>query len=215
MALPLLYTYRRCPYAMRARMALLQAGRAFQAFESSLRDKPAALLALSTKGTVPVLHLADGQVLEESWDILQWAFAGDDGAGWWGRAQSAENLALLDINDGEFKRHLDRYKYPQRYPGEAQPREAERAQAVTALLVPLEARLQCAPFLGGETPCASDLAIFPFVRQFAAVEPQWFAEQQLSAVRAWLSGWLASDLFAACMVKLPPLQAVPFPPLPA
>ena len=215
MALPQLYTYRRCPYAMRARMALLQAGRAFQAFEVSLRDKPAALLDVSPKATVPVLQLPDGRVLEESLDIMRWAFAGGDGGGWWGRAQSAENLALLDINDGEFKRHLDRYKYPQRYPSDAQPREAERAQAVTALLVPLEARLRCAPFLGGETPCATDLAIFPFVRQFAAVAPRWFAEQQLSAVQAWLSGWLASDLFATCMVKLPPLQAVPFPPLPA
>ena len=214
MAQPLLYTYRRCPYAMRARMAMLQAGRDFQVFESSLRDKPAALLALSPKGTVPVLQLPDGRVLEESWDIMQWAFSeAGDGAGWWRLAQSSENLELLYINDGEFKRRLDRYKYPQRYPGDAQPRETERAQAVTALLLPLQARLQREPYLGGAVPCATDLAIFPFVRQFAAVEPQWFAEQQLPAVQAWLSGWLASDLFAACMVKLPPLMMADFPAL--
>jgi glutathione S-transferase len=215
MAQPLLYTYRRCPFAMRARMALLQAGRSFQAFEVSLRDKPAVLLALSPKATVPVLRLPDGRVLEESWDIMEWALlSAGEASGWWQRGQSTANLALLQINDGEFKRHLDRYKYPQRFPGDAQPREAERAQAVTALLVSLEARLQFAPFLGGETPCAIDLAIFPFVRQFAAVEPQWFAEQHVPAVQAWLAGWLGSPLFAACMVKLPPLQAVPFPPLP-
>ncbi len=201
---PLLYTYRRCPYAMRARMALLQAGRDFQAIEVSLRDKPAALLALSPKATVPVLQLPAGRVLEESWDIMEWAFsAADDGAGWWRRAQSTENLALLHSNDGEFKQHLDRYKYPQRYPDDVPSREAERSQAGAVLLVPLQARLQSQPYLGGAVPCATDLAIFPFVRQFAAVEPQWFSDQKLPAVQAWLAGWLGSPLFAACMVKLP------------
>lgn len=89
----MLYSYRRCPYAMRARMALLQAGRLFDAFEISLRDKPAAMLASSPKGTVPVLQLPDGQVLEESWDIMRWAWAGHDPDGSWSRAQTADNLA--------------------------------------------------------------------------------------------------------------------------
>jgi glutathione S-transferase len=121
----------------------------------------------------------------------------------WRRAQSTENLALLHINDGVFKQHLDRYRDPQRYPGDVPSREAERSQAVAVLLVPLQARLQGKPYLGGAVTCATDLAIFPFVRQFAAVEPQWFADQKLPAVQAWLAGWLDSPLFAACMVKLP------------
>lgn len=202
--LPLLYSFRRCPYAMRARMAMLQAGRACQVFEVVLRDKPPEMLALSPKGTVPVLQLPDGQVLEESWDIMRWAWASDDGEGWWRLAQSTENLDLLQINDGDFKRSLDRYKYPDRYPEETRPRAALRARAAGALLVPLEARLRRQPWLGGTTPCASDLAIFPFVRQFAGVEPEWFAEQDLPALRSWLAGWLASPLFEACMIKLPP-----------
>src|SRR5690242_4552469 len=100
---PLLYSYRRCPYAMRAHMALLQAGRRFDVFEIILRDKPAAMLAISPKGTVPVLQLPDGEVLEESWDIMCWAWAEHDPDGWWSRAQTQENLALLGINDGAFK----------------------------------------------------------------------------------------------------------------
>jgi glutathione S-transferase len=202
--LPLLYSYRRCPYAMRARMALLQAQRKFLTFEISLRGKPAELIAISPKATVPVLQLPDGRVLEESWDIVCWAFEADDAAGWWRRAQSAENLALLRCNDGQFKHHLDRYKYPERSAGAANGRATARAEAVTALLVPLEARLQVQPHLGGASACATDLAIFPFVRQFAAVDAVWFAGLALPAVQAWLAGWTSSGLFGACMVK-PPL----------
>lgn len=214
-ALPLLYSYRRCPYAMRARMALLQAGVGFEAFEVVLRDKPAELLRLSPKGTVPVLVLPEGLVVDESWDIMRWALAPRDHDGWWRRAQSDENLALLQINDGDFKRHLDHYKYPERYPEEETPRDAVRARAVQALLLPLERRLQSRPHLGGVTPCATDLAIFPFVRQFAAVEPRWFEEQVLPALKAWLKAWLDSDLFAVCMTKLPPQSGVAFPALQA
>jgi glutathione S-transferase len=214
-ALPLLYSYRRCPYAMRARMALLQARRDFHAFEVDLRDKPATLLALSPKGTVPVLHLPDGRVLEESWDIMAWALAPDDPDGWWRLAQSPGNLDLLHRNDGAFKHYLDRYKYPGRYPEDGRSRDALRAHAVAALLVPLEARLRCQPYLGGATPCATDLAIFPFVRQFAGVDPRWFADQDLPALHAWLAAWLGSRLFEACMARLSPQSAVRFPALPA
>jgi glutathione S-transferase len=211
--LPLLYSYRRCPYAMRARMALLQAGRDFNAFEIVLRDKPAAMLALSPKGTVPVLQLPDGQVLEESWDIMRWTFEADDPEGWWRRAQSAENLDLLQRNDGEFKRCLDRYKYPERYPEEVTSRDVWRAQAAAVLIEPLEERLHSAPYLGGAVPCATDLAIFPFVRQLAAVEPEWFAAQKWPALQAWLAAWLGSGLFEACMAKLTPKLVMAFPAL--
>ncbi|CAJ0790707.1 hypothetical protein LMG19083_02043 [Ralstonia psammae] len=209
--LPLLYSYRRCPYAMRARLAMLQANRRFQTFEIVMRDKPAELLALSPKGTVPVLRLIDGTVLEESLDIMRWAFEAPDPEGWWSRAQSDDNLALLRTNDGEFKRQLDRYKYPDRYPQESTPRETARARATEALLIPLESRLQVQRYLGGATPCAADLAIFPFVRQFAAVEPDWFAGQPLPAVQAWLAEWLTSRLFEVCMTKQPVQAVAVFP----
>ncbi|WP_255370250.1 glutathione S-transferase [Roseateles sp. YR242] len=209
--LPRLYTFRRCPYAMRARMALLQAERAFEAVEVSLRDKPASLLALSSKATVPVLQLPDGSVIEESWDIMRWALAAPDAQGWWSRAQLPANLDLLQRNDGDFKHHLDRWKYPQRYANETLTPDAHRDSALEVLLKPLEARLHSAPWLGGATPCATDLAVMPFVRQFAAVEPEWFATLDLQSVRSWLNGWLGSPLFLACMHKLPAEGATRFP----
>lgn len=198
---------------MRARMALLQAGLAFEAVEVSLRDKPASLLALSPKATVPVLLLPDGGVIEESWDIMRWALAAPDALGWWARAQSPANLDLLQRNDGDFKHHLDRWKYPQRYPNEPLTPDAHRDKALDVLLRPLEARLHSAPCLGGATPCATDIALLPFVRQFAAVAPSWFATQDLLSLRSWMNGWLVSPLFLACMYKLPAEGAIRFPPL--
>ncbi|UJW79469.1 glutathione S-transferase [Hydrogenophaga sp. SL48] len=208
---PLLYTYRRCPYAMRARMALLQAGVAFDAFEIVLRDKPAEMLALSPKGTVPVLRLPDGQVLEQSLDIMRWAFVETgDVEGWWARAQSAANLELLAVCDGAFKHHLDRYKYPERFDG-VDSRAHHREQAVDVLLKPLNAQLQSTGQLAGQTPCATDIAIFPFVRQFAAVEPGWLEAHPLSALKGWLSGWRSHALFNTAMTKLPAQQTTTFP----
>ena len=211
--LPRLYTFRRCPYAMRARMALLQAGRAFEAVEVSLNHKPATLLAISPKATVPVLQLPDGSVVEESWDILRWALAVPDVHGWWARAQSPANLDLLLRNDGDFKHHLDRWKYPQRYATGSLAPDSHRDRALDVLLQPLEARLHSALYLGGATPCATDLAVMPFVRQFASVDPGWFARQTLPSVRAWLDGWLVSPLFVTCMVKLPARGVNRFPSL--
>lgn len=207
---------------MRARMALLQAGRPFRACEIVLRDKPAEMLSLSPKGTVPVLVLTDGQVIEQSWDVMRWAWCGESGDedGWWARAQTPENLALLQRNDGDFKRLLDRHKYPERFAAELTPdgpstpatvRAAACAEALHSCLRPLEARLQVQAHLGGASACATDLALFPFVRQFAAVDPAWFAAQALPALQAWLAGWLDSPLFAACMVKLPVQRVVDFP----
>jgi glutathione S-transferase len=201
MTRPLLYTYRRCPYAMRARMALIHAGIAFDAHEITLRNKPAALLAASPKGTVPVLVLPDGTVLEESLHIMRWALAGRDAAGWWSRSQTPGNQTLTALNDGPFKQQLDRYKYPEKFqPGE---RNLYRDQAATGLLQALEQRLTAQPYLGGATPCATDLAIFPFVRQFRAVDADWFDAQALPATQQWLQGWLQSELFGVCMRKLP------------
>lgn len=209
---PLLYTYRRCPYAMRARMALLQAGVAFDAHEIVLRDKPAELLTLSPKGTVPVLRLPDGRVLEQSLDIVRWAFTQNgDGDGWWARAQSEANRALLATCDGTFKHHLDRTKYPERFGETADVKARHHAQAVQVLLQPLDARLQQNAQLGGATPCATDIAIIPFVRQFAAVEPAWFDALPLPALQGWLRGWLAHDLFTRAMAKLEANRVGAFP----
>ena len=200
---PLLYTYRRCPYAMRARMALLQAGVAFVAFEIVLRDKPAHMLAISPKGTVPVLLLPNGQVLEQSLDIVRWAFlATGDAEGWWARAQTDDNQALIDACDGPFKHHLDRTKYPERFGEGAEHTALHREQAVAVLLSPLETRLHKTDQLGGPHPCAADIAIFPFVRQFAAVDAAWFEALPLPALKAWLAGWLGNALFERAMVKL-------------
>ncbi len=208
---PLLYTYRRCPYAMRARMALLQAGVAFDAFEIVLRDKPAELLALSPKGTVPVLRLPDGTVLEQSLDIVHWAFTSTgDTHGWWARAQSEDNLALLAACDGPFKHHLDRTKYPERFGDTATVKAHHHALAVQVLLQPLDARLHHSAQLGGATPCATDIAVFPFVRQFAAVEPTWFDALPLPALQGWLHGWLTHDLFNRAMAKLEVNRVVAF-----
>jgi glutathione S-transferase len=200
---------------MRARMALLHAGHAFEVFEISLRDKPAAMLALSPKATVPVLRLPSGHVLEESLDIMQWALAAHDDTTAWARSQTPDNLALLHACDHAFKPLLDRYKYPERFGLMPPERDATAAQAMAVLLAPLEARLQHHPHLGGATPCATDWAVLPFVRQFAAVSPAWFAAQPLPAVQAWLAAWLGSALFTRCMRKVPPQQAVRFEPSPA
>ncbi|MBX9937198.1 MAG: glutathione S-transferase [Burkholderiaceae bacterium] len=219
---PLLYTYRRCPYAIRARMALLVANIAFDAHDIILRHKPAAMLAASPKGTVPVLVLPDGQVLEQSWDIVQWALSHQQTSAkaqsWWSRALTPDNLELLRCNDGDFKHHLDRYKYPERFVAEpsTSPTATDkgvghRDQAVAVLLEPLEQRLAQQPFLGGAQPCATDFGIFPFVRQFAAVDSAWFDTLPLGHVKTWLAHWLQSTLFEACMQKLPSNVPEPFP----
>ncbi|MGA1731562.1 MAG: glutathione S-transferase [Burkholderiaceae bacterium] len=218
---PLLYTYRRCPYAMRARMALLMAGVSFDAYEIVLRDKPLAMLSASPKGTVPVLVLPDGRVLEQSWDIVAWALSheGADAQAQeaWRQSQTPQNQQLLRINDGQFKHHLDRYKYPERFAtqetanGAHQAQHAHRSQAVQALLEPLDQCLAKQEFLGGAQPCATDVGVFPFVRQFAAVDPDWFGTLPLVHVKTWLAHWKQSTLFEACMQKLPSNVQVRYP----
>lgn len=210
MTLPLLFSFRRCPYAMRARMALLDAGCDFDAHEIALRDKPAALLACSPKGTVPVLVLPDGQVLEESWDIMAWAGARHPDPAWWALAQTPEHRALRETNDGPFKQQLDRYKYPERYADTGTAREQHRGLAA-ALLQPVAQRLQHQAYLGGARPCATDVALWPFVRQFAAVELAWFQAQPWPALIRWLDSGLQSPLFLACMARLPTGTVQRFP----
>lgn len=198
MTLPVLYSFRRCPYAMRARMALWAAGITVELREVKLAAKPPALLAASPKGTVPVLVLADGRVIDESLAIMRWALAQNDPEGW----LAAEDAALIAANDGPFKHHLDRAKYPGRF-GED---ETDHRAAALALLTPLEARLTAAPFLGGTTRGFTDIALFPFIRQFAAIDPAWFGAQPLPHLQNWLETHLGSNLFAAVMGRYAPWQ---------
>jgi glutathione S-transferase len=196
---PILYSYRRCPYAMRARMAIWAANIQVEVREISLREKPAHLLQISPKGTVPVLQLPDGTVLEQSLDIMQWALSQSDPQGWLNADPEAIN-ALITINDGDFKKALDRYKYPDRYPEHAQQFYREQGEQ---FLQRLEAALEQHDYLLGEKPSMADVAIFPFIRQFAAVDAEWFASSPYPKLRVWLERWLESPLFAQVMQKFP------------
>ena len=192
---PVLYSFRRCPYAMRARLALAVSGVRYELREVKLSDKPAAMLALSPKATVPVLHLADGRVIDESLNIMRWALAAHDPEAWLSR----DDPALIAANDGGFKHDLDRYKYPERHGSDAR---AHRESGLTFLAV-LERRLAVERHLCGAQRGLADAAIIPFVRQFAGVDPAWFAHQPLAGVQTWLAGHLESDLFAAIMTLRP------------
>jgi len=190
----ILYSFRRCPYAMRARMALLASGVAYAHREVVLRDKPAAMLAASPKGTVPVLVLSDGAVIDESVDIMRWALSQNDPEDWLSRADTQ----LVAKFDSAFKHHLDRYKYAERHDVDPLSHRA----AGLAMLTDVGGRLADQHYLGGATEGFSDIAIFPFVRQFAGVDAAWFAEHAPSRVREWLAGLVASHLFEQAMVKI-------------
>lgn len=193
MTLPILYSFRRCPYAMRARMAVLVSGIEFELHEVSLRDKPAAMIAASPKGTVPVLVLPDGRVIDESLEIMRHALGEHDPEQW----LDGDDTALIAANDGPFKHHLDRYKYADRHGADP----IEQREAALALLGVLEERLAITPNLCGERRSLTDIALMPFVRQFAAVDRDWFDALALPGVQAWLARHIASDLFVRAMER--------------
>ncbi len=193
---PILYSFRRCPYAIRARLALAVSGTAVEHREVKLRDKPAAMLAASPKGTVPVLVLPDGRVIDESLDIMRWALARNDPEGW----LAGDDAALIAANDGAFKGHLDRYKYPERYAADG----VDHRAAGLAMLGALEQRLGEQAYLGGDRFGLADAAILPFVRQFAAVDREWFAAQDLARVQGWLAAFVGSPLFEGVMAVREP-----------
>ncbi|WP_380878343.1 glutathione S-transferase [Sphingomonas sp. DBB INV C78] len=193
---PILYSFRRCPYAMRARMALLISGTACFIREVKLSHKPKELIAASPKATVPVLVRPDGGVIEESLAIMRWSLAHNDPEGWLER----EDRALIEANDGPFKHHLDRYKYPERHASDP----VEHRAAGLALLEVLEARLAARRNLCGDARGITDIAIFPFVRQFAETDRTWFDAQPLPGLQAWLRDHLQSILFGEIMVRIEP-----------
>ena len=199
---PILWSFRRCPYAIRARLALKASAVAVTLREVVLRDKPSEFIAVSAKATVPVLQLPDGRVLDQSLDIMLWALSANDPHGWLRADEEAVVQTLVTLNDGAFKRALDRYKYAPRHP--ERPASSYRDEGLDVLLAPLEERLQARRFLLRDTPSLADMAILPFVRQFAAVDATWFAGAPLPRLRAWAQGLTASLLFDAVMVKFEP-----------
>lgn len=194
----LLYSYRRCPYAMRARMSLVTARIPCSVIEVDFKNKPEHLLQISPKGTVPVLQTIEGEVLEESLDIVKWALGHNDPESWL-NIDTGDAFALIAQNDGDFKRALDRYKYPNRYPDEDCSGAREQAGEFLSLL---NDRLEDQAFLMGGQLSVADIAIFPFVRQFANVDREWFDHQtQWSNLQAWLKERLESELFLRVMEK--------------
>lgn len=210
-ALPVLYSFRRCPYAMRARLALAVSGEAHELREVVLRNKPAEMLAASPKGTVPVLVLSDGEVIDESLDVMLWALRRNDPEGWLVPAQGSldDMLALIGGNDGDFKRSLDRYKYPNRYAKESDGYAEAFAQQQRGLgaawLLKLDGML-AGGWLFGSQASLADMALLPFVRQFAHTDPAWFAAQPWPRLQAWLAQFEASALYAGVMEKQAPWQ---------
>lgn len=191
-----LYSFRRCPYAMRARLALAISETPYVLREVVLARKPEAMLEASPKGTVPVLVLANGTVIDESIEIMRWALAQNDPEGWLDR----DDAALIERNDGPFKHDLDRYKYPDRHDSDAMAHR-ERGMEFLSLL---DERLSHDAQLCGSTRGIADAAIMPFVRQFAAVDRDWFAGQPIPHLQKWLAEHLASPLFAAVMARFDP-----------
>ncbi|WP_248740698.1 glutathione S-transferase [Pseudomonas kribbensis] len=191
-----LYSFRRCPYAMRARMALRYSGVPVDIVEVSLKAKPAEMLAISPKGTVPVLD-AGGQVIDESLEIMRWALAQNDPDNWL-LGDDSRIAELIEANDQVFKVHLNRYKYAERYP--EQPMEVYRAEGAL-FLQRLDELLEDHDYLLTDHPCLADIALLPFVRQFAHVDRDWFATTPYERLQAWLQRFLESDLFTAIMKK--------------
>ena len=193
---PILYSFRRCPYAMRARLALLVSGAVCELREVKLSAKPEAMLAASPKGTVPVLVLPEGRVIEESLEIMRWALGQADPEGW----LAGDDAALIAVNDGAFKYCIDRYKYPQRHGSDP----IEHRDRGLSMLADLDARLASHAGLCGSSRTLADMAILPFVRQFAETDRVWFDAQLLPRLQAWLAGHLASALFERAMLRVAP-----------
>lgn len=212
---PVLYSFRRCPYAMRARLALAASGLVCVLREVVLAHKPAALLLASAKGTVPVLVTGDGTVIDQSLDIMLWALQQSDPLQWLPRDGAAKTSSLQWIAecDGPFKHQLDRYKYPHRYGlSDGLAYRAEGAVYLTRL----NQHIAEQGYLAGSQAGLADMAIAPFVRQFAHVDPIWFGGQNWAALRGWLTAFETSELLEQVMEKYPAWVAgqatVLFPP---
>ncbi|WP_396586370.1 glutathione S-transferase [Bermanella sp. R86510] len=203
----ILYSFRRCPYAMRARLAISYclAKHYFELREVVLKDKPESLIQISPKATVPVVLLENGEVLDESLDIMLFALSANPTLEQTLLPESLKThiFSLIKTNDGDFKWALDRYKYSDRYE-HSQQYYREKGEV---FLNQLNDRLETHRYLMGNDMTLADLAIFPFVRQFAHVDKKWFEASQYAALIKWLNDWLESDLFKGVMTKYPQWQA--------
>ncbi len=200
---PCLYSFRRCPYAMRARLGILFAELQVELREITLKNKPPQMLAISPKGTVPVLQLLDGTVIEESREIMIWALAQRDSQGLLNAETLLEANALIDKNDNEFKYWLDRYKYADRH---LEMSQTEYRQQGEVFLQLLEKLLTKNSYLLGESMTIADIGIMPFVRQFAHVNRDVFYDLSYPNLQHWLQDWLSHPLFLQAMTKFQPWQ---------
>jgi glutathione S-transferase len=202
---PILYTFRRCPFAIRARLALNASGIMIEMREIELRSKPDCMLAVSPKGSVPVLVLPDGRVIDESWDIMLWALRQEDPDDWLGYNEAYAEAAtpLIAENDSSFKHALDRYKYSDRYPEQSQLIYRSRAEK---FLRDLECRLCNSRFLLSDAISIADAGVLPFIRQFAEVDKSWFAQAPYPYLRQWLNFFTGLKQFGDVMAKLSPWQ---------
>ena len=196
---PYLFSYRRCPYAMRARMALVESKIEFDVYEISLRNKPQEMLSISPKGTVPVLRVNE-LVLDESLEIMKWAYKNSKSKQLNVLESDKQTTAnkLIEINDGKFKDFLDCYKYFERYPNKSKQEHRENCYFFLDIL---EKRLKDTLFLINDERTFADISIFPFIRQFMNVDKVWFDESDYIKIKKWLTLLVESDLFKKIMVK--------------
>ena len=195
--LPILYSFRRCPYAIRARMAIAYASINLEVREVSLANKPSEMTQISPKGTVPVLQL-DNRIIDESIEVMAWALEQSDPDNWLAIDLKQQQQSLIEENDNSFKAYLDKYKYWDRFP--EQPQQAYRGQA-QQFISRLDKNLSEHRYLLGDKICMADIAIFPFIRQFAFVDKDWFDQANYPALQRWLTEFLDSPLFAQVMKK--------------
>ncbi|VAW66858.1 Glutathione S-transferase domain protein [hydrothermal vent metagenome] len=202
--LPILYTFRRCPYAIRARLAIRYSQLQVELREIELKNKPAELLQASAKATVPVLILNEQTVIDESLDIMHWSLHQYDPENWLQTSHNKKINFLIQHNDAQFKIDLDHYKYADRFPLHAPHYYRQQGER---FLIQLEKRLNQHQFLINHCVSIADIALFPFIRQFAYVDIKWFETSPYPKLRSWLSYWLESELFLSIMKKHPVWQS--------
>ena len=196
--LPILYSFRRCPYAMRARMAIHISGQRCELREVLLRDKPPSMLEYSAKGTVPVLILQDGKVIDESLDVIDWALNLNDPDDWQRSKDTKKTKELIKINDGEFKYHLDRYKYSKRYDNEDP--EFHRKKCLK-FIESINNELNNSKYIFDDNISYADIVLLPFIRQFRIADIEWFDSLPYDNLKRWLSSFLGSSLLNSIMKK--------------
>ena len=203
MPLPVLYSLRNCPYAIRARLAIYASGQQVELRDLVLSNKPAEMLKASVKGTVPVLITADGLVIDESLSIMQWAFSQTDPDDYIDKSipnSLADMLAVITIFDNDFKGYLEQYRCAKRY---HEPSVIKDRQECERYLADLESRLCLHAYLMSDKPSLIDLALMPYIRQFARVERQWYLQSPYPKLRQWLNRYLQSRMFSKVMTKNP------------